>query len=595
MLVALDPPPDNGYSPPGPAGSYPAGPALSRTTDGRFRRSFMDSLWLVAYLVLSGTALLLSVLLAVQTWEHRRYARSCMRGRDRHWPTGRAAVLVPCKGVDVDLDGNLAALFRQDYRDFELVFVVEDRDDPARAVIDRLIAGHPDVPARLIVAGHSSRSGQKVHNLRAAAAAWAATCNTWRSSIPTPPRAPSGCGCSWPVWTGPKSARRPATAGSSPCGRRWPTICFYSMNCGVMMLLGLRGQHWVWGGSWAIRRERFDALGLADAWKGTVSDDLMASRLLGEARLPTRFEPVAVVGSPLDLSFGQMFAFLRRQYLLGRHHVGFWWATALAGCTVTSLAWLASAAAIGWSLLGSGWPLWIPLGAAAVLYAVGVFRGARAAVVGEDLFPRTRSGASAARNASTSGPDRWRRWSTGWACSVRPSAGASAGAAWSIACCTADASRSNGASRRRPVRTTTTPVRPRSFPSKTTFGRERRPADRQRPCTSSPGMLARSAPPQPGGRDRRATPRRARVRLPAVQVPRSAFRRRRLRGSSGWPPCWCNSATTSRTVQLRIVYAKFLHEHSLDHKAYGFCDDDANQAAFFSGKGSQLVVTLGWD
>ena len=43
-------------------------------------------------------------------------------------------------------------------------------------------------------------------------------------------------------------------------------------------------------------------------------------------------------------------------------------------------------------------------------------------------------------------------------------------------------------------------------------------------------------------------------------------------------------------------YAKFLHEHSIDRKAYGFCYDDvANQAAFFSGKGREVVVTLHWD
>ena len=43
-------------------------------------------------------------------------------------------------------------------------------------------------------------------------------------------------------------------------------------------------------------------------------------------------------------------------------------------------------------------------------------------------------------------------------------------------------------------------------------------------------------------------------------------------------------------------YAKFLHEHTIDHKCYGFCyDDDAGQAAFFSAKGKELVVTLGWD
>ena len=43
-------------------------------------------------------------------------------------------------------------------------------------------------------------------------------------------------------------------------------------------------------------------------------------------------------------------------------------------------------------------------------------------------------------------------------------------------------------------------------------------------------------------------------------------------------------------------YSKFLHEHTIDHKCYGFCYDDASeQAAFFSGKGDNLVVTLYWD
>ena len=43
-------------------------------------------------------------------------------------------------------------------------------------------------------------------------------------------------------------------------------------------------------------------------------------------------------------------------------------------------------------------------------------------------------------------------------------------------------------------------------------------------------------------------------------------------------------------------YAKILHEHTLDHHAYGFCYDDvAEQAAFFSGHGSEVLVTLHWD
>ncbi len=43
-------------------------------------------------------------------------------------------------------------------------------------------------------------------------------------------------------------------------------------------------------------------------------------------------------------------------------------------------------------------------------------------------------------------------------------------------------------------------------------------------------------------------------------------------------------------------YSKFLHEHSIDNKSYGFCyDDDGGQAAFFSKAGPELTITLYWD
>ena len=42
-------------------------------------------------------------------------------------------------------------------------------------------------------------------------------------------------------------------------------------------------------------------------------------------------------------------------------------------------------------------------------------------------------------------------------------------------------------------------------------------------------------------------------------------------------------------------YSKFMHEQTIDHKCYGFCyDDSSEQAAYFSGKGDKVVVTLNW-
>jgi hypothetical protein len=63
----------------------------------------------------------------------------------------------------------------------------------------------------------------------------------------------------------------------------------------------------------------------------------------------------------------------------------------------------------------------------------------------------------------------------------------------------------------------------------------------------------------------------------------------------GDPADWKNPAKFYQAEPCNW-YSKFLHEHSIDNKAYGFCYDDASeQAAFFSGKGEQLIVTLYWD
>ena len=156
----------------------------------------MDAYWLTIYLILAGLVIVQALLLALQTWEHRRYVRSCMRGLDRYQPTGRVALFAPCKGLDLDLEANLRAILRQDYDNYEVTFIVESTDDPAYPAIRRAMAAHPSVPARVIVAGPRDRQRPEGPQ---SARGHASTCrigsNIWRSSIPTPVRDRSGCGC----------------------------------------------------------------------------------------------------------------------------------------------------------------------------------------------------------------------------------------------------------------------------------------------------------------------------------------------------------------------------------------------------------------
>ncbi len=335
----------------------------------------MEFFWWTGYSFLVVVAMVQAFLLALQTWEHRRYARSCMRQLNKVRATGRVAVFAPCKGLDVDLEGNLQSLMEQDHPDFEVTFIVESSDDPACGVIRRTMADYPQVAARLVVAGPAIESGQKVHNLRVGTAQISPDIDylAFLDSDARPRR----------EWLRMLVGCLASPNLGAVTGYRWfvpssPTLAnhaLYSLNCDVMTLLGRRTYYLLWGGSWAIRREVFDRLGFRTAWRGTLSDDLVASRLLRKARLPVRFEPAGVVASPVDYRWSSMLSFVRRQYMVGRYYVPHWWVFALVGATLTNAMWLVQAATAVWGFRGGPIPPAMPAAVFAVLLGMYAYRG----------------------------------------------------------------------------------------------------------------------------------------------------------------------------------------------------------------------------
>lgn len=78
------------------------------------------------------------------------------------------SVMVPVKGTAPAIAANLEALFAQDYPQFEIVFGVADADDPAIPLLQRLIAAHGNVPARLTTDPMPGSGNPKLDNLRRA-------------------------------------------------------------------------------------------------------------------------------------------------------------------------------------------------------------------------------------------------------------------------------------------------------------------------------------------------------------------------------------------------------------------------------------------
>src|SRR4029079_4940375 len=49
-----------------------------------------------------------------------------------------ATVIAPCKGIDDGLEENLSALLEQDHAEYEVIFVVDSKSDPAVNVIEKV-------------------------------------------------------------------------------------------------------------------------------------------------------------------------------------------------------------------------------------------------------------------------------------------------------------------------------------------------------------------------------------------------------------------------------------------------------------------------
>jgi cellulose synthase/poly-beta-1,6-N-acetylglucosamine synthase-like glycosyltransferase len=239
-----------------------------------------------------------------------------------------ASVIVPCRGLDQGLRENLRALCVQAYPRYEIVFVLDSVNDPARTVIDEVRAGATGstISTSIIIAGQATDCGQKVHNLRAGVGACdpasevfvfvdtdARPRRDWLRAL-VAPLIDEGLGAAtgyrWFV---------PGAGGFS-------TYLRAVWNASIASALGPNErQNFCWGGSTAIRRATFTRAGVLADWRGALSDDFALTRALQRAQLPIRFVPQCLTAAHEDCTFGELVEFTTRQLKLTRVYAPHLW------------------------------------------------------------------------------------------------------------------------------------------------------------------------------------------------------------------------------------------------------------------------------
>ena len=229
----------------------------------------------------------------------------------------RVALILPCCGVDEKLEHTVAALTRQNYADYEVVFTFESSDDPAFSAIAQWTRGWQHPRCRCVVAGLADRRGQKIHNLLSAVAAVSPDREVlvFLDSDAVP----------GPDWLGFLVAPLQDPTVGAATGYRWYNAsggiasgvrCVW--NAATVTLLDDERLNFCWGGATAIRRATFDSLSVAQRWDRALSDDYQLTRAVRDAGLRIRFVPQALVSSSDTTTLRAFWEFARRQVLITR-------------------------------------------------------------------------------------------------------------------------------------------------------------------------------------------------------------------------------------------------------------------------------------
>ncbi len=279
------------------------------------------------------------------------------------------SIIAPCRGLDINLKENLAALFNQDFPHYEIVFAVDDEQDEAVKIIEEVSRENAKI-AKLVVAGKAANESQKVHNLRRAILEVSGESEVfvfvdsdarpnekWLRNLIAPLHDENvGCATGYRWFVQKKG--------------NFATHFRAVWNASIASALGANVKsNFCWGGSTAMRREIFERLNIREKWLGTLSDDFTVTRAMNDANLPIRFVPQCLTATVEDCSFRELIEFTTRQMKITRTYAPHLWKASFVGSMLfTGVFWT------GATLLFflSGWHFAVTLAIVAVIFAFGL-------------------------------------------------------------------------------------------------------------------------------------------------------------------------------------------------------------------------------
>jgi cellulose synthase/poly-beta-1,6-N-acetylglucosamine synthase-like glycosyltransferase len=240
-------------------------------------------------------------------------------------PLPEVAVLLPLRGADPSLEACLRGLLAQDYPTHRVHIVIDSAEDPAQAVVARVLAeagaraASVHVETRRILGTDCSAkvSAQlqvltALDNEVAVIAFLDADCvpsPNWLREIVAPFSDPRIGATTGVRWSAPRDEGSGTLARYVFLGMIYPQHFLYRIP---------------WGGSFAIRRSAIQSTGLLEHWTRCLGEDTSAYGPLRSAGLRLAFVPAATQVNNEATDLDGAHTFMRRQILSARLHHVFW-------------------------------------------------------------------------------------------------------------------------------------------------------------------------------------------------------------------------------------------------------------------------------
>ncbi len=320
--------------------------------------------------IICGLGLALRLWLLYCGWRLHRFAKGQL-GQPLPDSSMGVTLIAPCKGIDPGFEDNVAAVLSQQYPGFwEVIFVVESKDDPAHAVLERVLKENPQSRACIRVAGVTENCSQKIHNMLAGVAVADPRSEAlafvdsdvrpgpdWLAHLTAPLRRfeyPASTGYRWYV----------------PIQGGWASAIRAVWNALVSTAGDPRWGAYVWGGSFALRREAYKRMHIGRLWNKALSEDMLLTREVQQDGKKVAFVSQCVIPSHEDCSWDEGFDFMRRQSLVARVYGPRLWLAGWILCLAYLIPLMVTAtAAVCWLL--AGWPGgYLLLGAIGLLYGL---------------------------------------------------------------------------------------------------------------------------------------------------------------------------------------------------------------------------------